>query len=103
MKKIKPIIAKNASELADVLGLGKSDVNEITLRSELNTKIIDIVKKEQLTHEQLAKIVKCPRTRITALLNRNRQSISTDFMIKVLNSLGYYIKPTFCRYKAATG
>jgi len=40
MKKTKPIVAKNAAELAEVLGLDRADGIEFAVRSALNTKII---------------------------------------------------------------
>ena len=40
MKKIKSIITKNATELAEVLGLEPVDGLEIEIRSDLNDKII---------------------------------------------------------------
>ena len=94
MKKIKPIVTKDEFELAEFLGLSKADALNIEFKSDLNTKIINIVDKLDLTHAGLAKLVGCPRSRITALLNRNTQSMSSDFMLKVLNSLCYAVKPT---------
>ena len=45
MKKSKPIVAKDATELARVLGLSPATGVEIQLRSDLNDKIIDAVRK----------------------------------------------------------
>lgn len=39
-----------ASELAEVLGLSRADGIEIAVKSELNTKIVEVVKKHGLTH-----------------------------------------------------
>jgi len=45
MKKVKPVVARNARELGAVLGLTPEDGLEIEIRSDLNDKIIEVVKK----------------------------------------------------------
>ena len=89
MAKTKTITAKNATELARALGLSPAEGAEMEFRSELNSKIIEIVKKRKITHTQLASLVGSSRTRMTALLNRNTLDISTDLMLRVLSALGY--------------
>ena len=88
MKKVKSAVARNAAQLAALLGLTPSDGLEIKIRSDLNDKIIEVVKKRGLTHEQVARLAHTSRTRVTAILNRNTQDISTDLMLRVLASLG---------------
>jgi predicted XRE-type DNA-binding protein len=92
MKKIKTIVAKDAAELAEALGLTPADAVEIEFRSDLNDKLIEIVKRHKLTHAQVAKLAGTSRTRVTALLNRNTQDISADLMLRILASLGYRAK-----------
>ena len=92
MKKTKPIVTKNAAELSEALGLTPADAVEIEFRSDLNDKLIEIVKKLKLTHAQVAKLAGTSRTRVTALLNRNTQDISADLMLRILASLGYRAK-----------
>lgn len=95
MKKVKPAVARNARELAAVLGLTPADGLEIEIRSDLNDKIIEVVRKRGLTHDQVARLAHTSRTRVTAILNRNTQDISTDLMLRVLASLGVQAKLRF--------
>lgn len=95
MKKVKPVVARNARELAAVLGLTPADGLEIEIRSDLNDKIIEVVRKRGLTHEQIATLAHTSRTRVTAILNRNTQDISTDLMLRVLAALGVQAKLQF--------
>jgi predicted XRE-type DNA-binding protein len=95
MKPSKTIVAHNAAELADVLGLTSSDSIEIEFRSDLNDKIIETVKRKGLTHEQVATLAHTSRTRITAIMNRNTHDISTDLLLRVMGSLGVYAKIQF--------
>ena len=95
MKKVKPVVARDASELAKVLGLTPAEGMEIEFRSNLNDKIIEVVKKKQLTHSDVARLSHTSRTRVTAILNRNTHDISTDLMLRVLGSLGVQAKLRF--------
>lgn len=97
MKRSKPVIAKDATELATVLGLSPVDGAEIEFRSDLNDKLIAIVRRIGLSHDQVAKLARTSRSRITAILNRNTQDVSTDLMLRIMASLGYRAKVTFSR------
>jgi len=97
MKKTKMVVTRSAGELAKALGLTPADGAEIALRSELNSKIVKIVERQRLTHAQVARLAGTSRTRVTAILNRNTQDVSTDLLLRVLYALGYTAKITFQR------
>jgi predicted XRE-type DNA-binding protein len=96
-KKSKSVVAKNAFELADALGLTPADAVEIEVRSALNDKIVEIVKKLGLTHVQVSKLAETSRTRVTAILNRNTQEVSTDLLLRILARLGYRARISFSK------
>jgi predicted XRE-type DNA-binding protein len=93
MKKVRPVVARNARELAKVLGLARADGMQIEFRSDLNDKIIEVVAKTGLAHSDVARLAHTPRTRVT--VNRNTHDISTDLMLRVLASLGVQAKLQF--------
>lgn len=95
MKKSKAVVTHTAAELAKALGLAPVDGAEIELRSNLNSKIAEIVLVKGLTHAQVARLARTSRTRVTAILNRNTKDISTDLMLRVLYALGYTAKIRF--------
>jgi plasmid maintenance system antidote protein VapI len=95
MKKVRPIVARDARELAKALGLAPAAGMEIEFRSDLNDKIIEVVARKGLTHADVALLAHTSRTRITAILNRNTYDISTDLMLRVLASLGVRAKLQF--------
>ncbi|MBC8106834.1 MAG: XRE family transcriptional regulator [Anaerolineae bacterium] len=99
--KVKPIIVRNTLELAKALGLSASDAVEMDVRSQLNDKIIAAVTKSGLTHAQVAKAAGTSRSRLTAILNRDRTNVSTDLMLRILASMGYRTKMTFTRIRPA--
>ena len=96
-KKPKIVTAKNAAELAEVLGLERADGIELAVRSTLNTKIIEVVQKRGLTHAAVATLAHTSRTRVTAIMSRNTKDISTDLMLRLLGALGVTAKVTFGR------
>ncbi len=94
---MKPRKTRTAAELAQALGLTRDDGAEIELRSNLNSKIVDVVQRKRLTHADVARLAGTSRTRVTALMNRNTRHISTDLLLRVLYALGYTAKITFQR------
>ena len=97
MNTVKAVVAKDAAELAEILGLTPADGAEIQLRSDLNDAIIEAVQKSGLTHQQVAKLARTSRSRMTAILNRNTKDVSTDLMLRIMASLGYRAKLAFSR------
>jgi predicted XRE-type DNA-binding protein len=95
MKKSRIIITRTAAELAKALGLTPADGAEIALRSDLNSKIVDVVHSKGLTHAQVARLARTSRTRVTAIMNRNTKAISTDLLLRILYALGYTAKIKF--------
>jgi predicted XRE-type DNA-binding protein len=92
---MKPIVTRTAAELADALGLSKADGVELSVRSALNAKIVEVVKKRGLTHAELAAAVGTSRSRLTAILNYNTYKVSTDLLLRILATLGVSTKVTF--------
>jgi predicted XRE-type DNA-binding protein len=95
MKKSRAIITRSAADLAKALGLTPADGAEIQLRSNLNSKIVEVVQRKGLTHAQVARLARTSRTRVTAIMNRNTKAISTDLLLRILYALGYTAKITF--------
>ena len=97
MKNRKSIITRDARQLAAALGLTPADAVEMEVRSALNDKIVDVVRRLSLTHAQVAKLCGTSRTRITAILNRNTQDVSADLLLRILARLGYRAKISFSK------
>ena len=95
MKKVKETVAKNALELAEALGLEPAEGAEIEFRTVLNSKIIDVIDRLELTHAEVAKLAGTSRSRITAIVNRNTSNVSSDLMLRILACLGYQAKVSF--------
>jgi len=85
----RPIRAKTAEDLGRALGLSPAETGEMEFRSELTCALAKIIRKEKLTHAEIAKRAGTSRTRVTAIANGNTQGISTDLLIRVLSATGY--------------
>jgi predicted XRE-type DNA-binding protein len=101
MAKQKVGIARNGAELAKALGLPATAAHEWCAKSELTSALIAVVGKEGLTHAEVARRAKTSRTRITSILNRNLQHVTTDLLIRILGALGYQVKLSVSRIKIA--
>jgi predicted XRE-type DNA-binding protein len=95
MKRSKVTVTRTAAELAKALGLTPAEGVEIALRSDLNSKIVEVVQRKNLTHAHVARLAGTSRTRVTAIMNRNTKDVSTDLLLRVLYSLGYTAKIRF--------
>ena len=80
MTKVKPVIARTASDLARLLDLDPADAMEMQVRRQIIDKIIEAAQRSGLTHAQLAKAARTSRARLTAILNRNATNVSTDLL-----------------------
>lgn len=101
MKKIKPVVARDAGELAHILGLSALDAVQMEVRRQINDKIIQAVSESGRTHVQVARAARTSRARLTAILNRNTAHVSTDLMLRILASLGYGATIAFKRRRPA--
>ena len=96
-RKTKRIITRSAAGLAKAFGLTPADGAEIELRSSLNSKIADEVRRNGYTHAEVARRAGTSRTRVTAIVNRNTKDISTDLLLRVLYALGWTAQVRFKR------
>jgi predicted XRE-type DNA-binding protein len=101
MAKSKTVIARDAKELAKVLGLKAQDAYEWEVQANLLAKLREVVNRSKLTHEQVAKKAGTSRTRITSILNANLDHVSTDLLIRILGSLGYEVSVSVTKAKIA--
>ncbi len=101
MSKLKTVVAKSPEELADALGLARWEVREWQVQFDLTKRLKEIVKKRNLTHAQVAEMAGTSRTRITAILNDNLTNVSSDLLIRILDSLGYRVKISLVKIDSA--
>ncbi|NDD03626.1 MAG: helix-turn-helix domain-containing protein, partial [Proteobacteria bacterium] len=80
--------AKNAKELCKLLKISLTEAPRIEMRTQLVVAIKRAIQRGKLTQAQAATKAGVGRTVITAIVNGNLESISTDRLIDVAHSLG---------------
>ena|SRR5579871_3260097 len=101
MRKNKPIVARTPEDLARVLGLPTAEAKEWRLQHELVKRLKDVVRREKLTHTEIARRARTSRTRVTAILNDNLDGVSSDLLVRILGALGYGVRVSLVRLDIA--
>jgi predicted XRE-type DNA-binding protein len=101
MRKVKPIIAATPEQLAGAIGLSTMEVKKWQLQHVLLKRLKEIVRKHKITHAEIAKRSGTSRTRVTAILNDDLKHVSTDLLIRILASLGYWVKVSVTKSRTA--
>jgi len=101
MRKIRPIVAKTPEEVARALGLSPAAAKEWTVQEELLARLREVVRKQKITHEEIARRAQSSRTRVTAILNGDLEHVSSDLLIRILGSLGYQVRISVVRSRTA--
>lgn len=96
-KKIKPIVARNAKELALTMGLTPADATEWMLRHSLTQKIIETTERNHMAVSHIARGAKTSRARVTHVLKGDSQDISIDVLLRILGATGQTIKVLYKR------
>src|SRR5450432_3178361 len=101
MPRMKPIVATTPEELAGALGLPAVAVKEWQVQHVLLKRLKVIVRRQQITHEEIARRAGTSRTRVTAILNDDLEHASSDLLIRILASLGYRVRVSVVRSDSA--
>jgi Helix-turn-helix. len=95
-----PIVAKTPEAIARALGLTAAEAREWQVQYSLLKRLQQIIRKEGITHAEVARRGATSRTRVTAILNGNLDSVSTDLLIRLLAGLGYRVRISVSRLAA---
>ncbi len=80
--------ARNVKELCKILRVSESQAAKVGMRRDLVMAIRNRIRRNGWTHLQSAKKANMGRTVITAIMNGDIQSISTDRLIDIAYRLG---------------
>jgi len=78
-----------AAELARRLGLPASRGIEAVLKAELIAAVVQETKAQKLTHAELARRSKLPRSAVTGILSGSLQKVTLDRILKLVEAVGY--------------
>jgi predicted XRE-type DNA-binding protein len=75
--------------------------DEWQVQHALLKRLKQIVRRQKITHAEIARRAGTARTRVTAVLNDDLEHVSTDLLIRILGSLGYRVRVSVVRSDSA--
>ncbi len=75
-------------DLAKKLGISRPRGVEAVIKAQLIAAVIKEVQKQDLTHVQLAKKAKLPRSAVTGILSGSLQKITIDRILRLVEAVG---------------
>jgi len=76
-------------ELACRLGLPASRGIEAVLKAELIAAVAQETKAQKVTHSELARRSKLPRSAVTGILSGSLQKVTLDRILKLVEAVGF--------------
>ena len=101
MPDLKPIVARTPEDLADALGLQRTAAKEWQFQHTLLARLKEIVRRQDITHAEIARRAGTSRTRVTSILNDDLRHVSSDLLIRILGALGYRVKVSVVKSDSA--
>ena len=77
-------------ELAQKLGISPSRGIEAVLKAQLIAAVEKESEKQKLTHSELAKRSKLPRSAVTGILSGSLQKVTLDRILKLVEAVGLF-------------
>lgn len=74
-------------QLARMLGISPARGMEAVIKAELITAVIKAVKKQRLTHAQIAGRTGLPRSAVTGILSGSLQKVTIDRILKLVEAV----------------
>jgi predicted XRE-type DNA-binding protein len=101
MYKVKAVVARTPEELAGALGLPDGAAKEWQVQRDLLKRLKEIVRRQKITHADIARRAGTSRTRVTAILNDDLEHVSSDLLIRILAALGYRVRVSVSKSRSA--
>ena len=78
----------SGSEIAKMLGISQARGMEAVIKAQLISAVLQAAKKEELTHADIAKKSKLPRSAVTGILSGSLQKVTIDRVLKLVEAVG---------------
>jgi predicted XRE-type DNA-binding protein len=75
-------------EIAKMVGVSPARGMEAVIKAQLITAILEAIQKKKLTHVEVAKRAKLPRSAVTGILSGSLQKITIDRVLKLVEAVG---------------
>jgi predicted XRE-type DNA-binding protein len=78
----------SASEIAKITGVTAARSMEAVIKAQLITAVLDAIESKKITHEQIAKSSKLPRSAVTGILSGSLQKVTIDRVLRLVEAVG---------------
>ena len=85
--------ARNPDELAEILGLSKSDTALMKYKANLASLAVRAIEKSRLTVNEIVKRSGVARSKVSAVKNGASVSVTCDLLVKIIAAAGAEISP----------
>ena len=76
------------TELAKITGTSSARGMEAVIKAQLITAVLHAIESKKMTHEQIAKLSKLPRSAVTGILSGSLQKITIDRVLRLVEAVG---------------
>lgn len=76
----------SGQELARQLGISSARGMEAVIKAKMITAVLEAIKKQRLTHAELAKRSGLPRSAVTGILSGSLQKVTIDRVLKLVEA-----------------
>jgi predicted XRE-type DNA-binding protein len=76
------------SEIARMLGVSPGRGIEAVIKAQLISAVLESAAKKKLTHAELAKRAKLPRSAVTGILSGSLQKVTIDRVLRLVEAAG---------------
>jgi len=83
---------KKFKDFTDAIGLDPARALEAELKANLTGALIREIKRQDLTHEEVAEWAGVARSTVTGIVNGSLQSVSIDRLLRIVSALGMSVE-----------
>lgn len=77
-----------AIEIAKMIGVSPARGMEAIIKAQLITAVLQVIQDKKITHLELAKRAKLPRSAVTGILSGSLQKITIDRVLRLIEAVG---------------
>jgi len=78
----------SGQKLAELLNISPARGMEAIIKAQLIKGVLEALKKEELTHQELAKRSGLPRSAVTGILTGSLQKVTIDRVLRLVEAVG---------------
>ncbi len=78
----------SGNEIAKMVGVSPARGMEAVIKAQLITAILEAIQKKKLTHAEVAKHAKLPRSAVTGILSGSLQKVTIDRVLRLVEAVG---------------